>query len=201
MLEQEPRLDNNKTVKQVVEEAVQPIVDAMKPYNEVNAQSAEPDADIERSSKSRAGCRNIWTSMMRGRWTAGSIWRWTRCAARPAIRRSRSCRAANAVGWPCAACCSPSRIFCCSTNRPITWMPNRCSGWKGICSSIQAPSSPSPTIGISWTTSPAGFWNSIAATASPGRAITLPGWSRSSSAWRGGEGRDRRQKTLERELE
>ena len=47
-LEQEPRLDDNKTVKEVVQEAVQPIVDALKEYDEVNNAFAEPDADIDK---------------------------------------------------------------------------------------------------------------------------------------------------------
>ena len=47
MLEQEPDLDDNKTVQQVVEEAVQPLVDVMKRYDEVNNLFAEPDADFD----------------------------------------------------------------------------------------------------------------------------------------------------------
>ena len=47
LLEQEPQLDNDKTVKQVVEEAVQPLVDAMRQFDEINAQFAEPDADFD----------------------------------------------------------------------------------------------------------------------------------------------------------
>ena len=47
-LEQEPKLDNNKTVKEVVQEAVQPIVDALKEYEEVNNAFAEPDADFDK---------------------------------------------------------------------------------------------------------------------------------------------------------
>ncbi len=47
LLEQEPQLDNQKTVKQVVEEAVQPIVDMLKQYDEINNQFAEPDADFD----------------------------------------------------------------------------------------------------------------------------------------------------------
>ena len=47
LLEQEPQLDNTKTVKAVVEEAVQPIVDAMKQYDDINAKFAEPDADYD----------------------------------------------------------------------------------------------------------------------------------------------------------
>ena len=44
-LEQEPKLDDSKTVKEVVQEAVQPIVDALKEYEEVNNAFADPDAD------------------------------------------------------------------------------------------------------------------------------------------------------------
>src|SRR5512138_3782565 len=48
MLEQEPKLDPNKTVKQVVEEAVQPMVDMMKAYEAINEKFAEPDADYDK---------------------------------------------------------------------------------------------------------------------------------------------------------
>jgi ATP-binding cassette ChvD family protein len=45
LLEQEPQLDNSKTVKQVVEEAVQPIVDVMRKYDEVNERFATAGPD------------------------------------------------------------------------------------------------------------------------------------------------------------
>src|SRR4026209_1404836 len=44
LLEQEPKLDETKTVIEVVKEAVQPIVELMARYDEVNAKFAEPDA-------------------------------------------------------------------------------------------------------------------------------------------------------------
>ena len=47
MLEQEPQLDATKSVREVVEEAVQPIVTALKQYDEINAKFAEPDADFD----------------------------------------------------------------------------------------------------------------------------------------------------------
>jgi energy-dependent translational throttle protein EttA len=47
LLEQEPELDNDKTVRQVVEEAVQPIVDAMQKFDEVSARFADPEADFD----------------------------------------------------------------------------------------------------------------------------------------------------------
>ncbi|QKG79273.1 energy-dependent translational throttle protein EttA [Tenuifilum thalassicum] len=46
-LEQEPHLDDNKTVRQVVEEGVQEVVDLLKEYEEVNAKFAEPMSDEE----------------------------------------------------------------------------------------------------------------------------------------------------------
>lgn len=47
LLEQEPKLDETKTVIEVVKEAVRPIVDMLARYDEVNAKFAEPDADFD----------------------------------------------------------------------------------------------------------------------------------------------------------
>ncbi|CAG1771115.1 Energy-dependent translational throttle protein EttA [uncultured bacterium] len=46
-LEQEPLVDNEKTVKEVVQEAVQPIVDLLAEYDAINAKFAEPMDDDE----------------------------------------------------------------------------------------------------------------------------------------------------------
>src|SRR5512144_443657 len=47
LLEQEPRLDETKTVGEVVKEAVTPIVEMLARYDEVNAKFAEPEADFD----------------------------------------------------------------------------------------------------------------------------------------------------------
>ena len=47
-LEQEPKLDDTKTVKEVVQEAVQEVVNLLKEYDEVNNAFAEPDADFDK---------------------------------------------------------------------------------------------------------------------------------------------------------
>jgi len=47
LLEQEPQIDENKTVIEVVREAVQPTVELLARYNEVNAKFAEPDVDFD----------------------------------------------------------------------------------------------------------------------------------------------------------
>jgi ATP-binding cassette ChvD family protein len=49
LLEQEPQLDNNKTVREIVEEGVQEIVDTLKEYNSINEKFAEPMSDDEMS--------------------------------------------------------------------------------------------------------------------------------------------------------
>ena len=46
-LEQEPKLDESKTVRQIVEEAVQGTVDLLKEYEDINANFAEPMDDDE----------------------------------------------------------------------------------------------------------------------------------------------------------
>ena len=47
MLDQEPELDNSKTVKEVVQEGIQEVVDILKRYEEVNARFMEELSDDE----------------------------------------------------------------------------------------------------------------------------------------------------------
>jgi ATP-binding cassette ChvD family protein len=47
MLDQEPILDDNKTVQQVIEEAVQPIIDMLHRFDEVNEKFSDPNADFD----------------------------------------------------------------------------------------------------------------------------------------------------------
>lgn len=47
LLEQEPQLDDSKTVKEIVQEGVQEIVDVLKEYDEINSKFAEPMTDDE----------------------------------------------------------------------------------------------------------------------------------------------------------
>ena len=48
MLEQEPQLDPNKTVKEIVEEGVQETVNLLKEFDEINEAFADPDADFDK---------------------------------------------------------------------------------------------------------------------------------------------------------
>ena len=47
ILEQEPHLDDEKTVKEIVQEGVQEVVDVLAEYDEINAKFAEPMSDDE----------------------------------------------------------------------------------------------------------------------------------------------------------
>lgn len=47
LLPQEPKLDDSKTVKDIVQEGVQDTIDLINEYEEVNAAFGEPDADYE----------------------------------------------------------------------------------------------------------------------------------------------------------
>src|SRR5215467_11045031 len=45
LVEQEPQLDPAKTVREIVEEGVQPIVELLKEFDEINGRFAEPMSD------------------------------------------------------------------------------------------------------------------------------------------------------------
>jgi sulfate-transporting ATPase len=47
-LEQEPQLDPTRTVRQIVEEGVQPIIDLLKEFDEINNAFGDPDADMDK---------------------------------------------------------------------------------------------------------------------------------------------------------
>ena len=46
-LEQEPKLDDEKTVKEVVQEGVSEVVGLLKEFDEINEKFADPDADFD----------------------------------------------------------------------------------------------------------------------------------------------------------
>ena len=85
-----------------------------------------------------ASCRTRSTRRTCGTSIPRSIWRWTRCAARPTTPTSPSSRAAKSAAWRCASCCSKRPISCCSTSRPTISTPKWWPGWKAICATIRA---------------------------------------------------------------
>lgn len=47
-LEQEPQLDDTKTVREIVQEGTQEVVDLLKEFDEINEKFADPDADFDK---------------------------------------------------------------------------------------------------------------------------------------------------------
>ncbi|MFV0390577.1 MAG: energy-dependent translational throttle protein EttA [Paludibacteraceae bacterium] len=47
-LEQEPQLDDTKTVKEIVQEGTQEVIDLLKEFDEINEKFADPDADFDK---------------------------------------------------------------------------------------------------------------------------------------------------------
>src|SRR2546421_4759005 len=47
-LEQEPQLDGSKTVREIVEQGVQPVIDLLKEFDEINNAFGDPDADMDK---------------------------------------------------------------------------------------------------------------------------------------------------------
>jgi ATP-binding cassette ChvD family protein len=47
-LEQEPQLDPNKSVREIVEQGVQPVIDLLKEFDDINNAFGDPDADMDK---------------------------------------------------------------------------------------------------------------------------------------------------------
>ena len=91
-LAQEPHLDNEKTVKEVVMEGVQSIVDTLAEYEEINNKFGLPEyyedpEKMEHSLPVRLSCKTSLTLRTHGIWTANWNAPWMRCAVRPKTSR------------------------------------------------------------------------------------------------------------------
>jgi len=84
-LEQEPQLDPNKTVKEIVQEGAQEAADLLAEFNRINDKFAEPMSEgnmnklIERQGRCRRGSRPSTP----GTWIPAWKWPWTPSAALP----------------------------------------------------------------------------------------------------------------------
>ena len=145
LLEQEPKLDDKKTVREIVEEGVHEIVDALKEYNLINEKFAEPMSDdemnklIERQGRSagEAGSAGMHGTLIRA-----LRWPWMPCAVlREKLRSMSSPEGKNAVSHS-ADCSCRSRIFCFWTSRPTISMQRPWPGLSTICKAIRALSLP-----------------------------------------------------------
>ena len=140
-LEQDPKLESGKTVKEIVQEGVQDIVDALKEFEEVNQKFGDPEvlenpdklnALINRQAElqDKIDATDAWNLDSRLERAMDAL----RCP--PRIRWWIRFPVESGAGLPCAACCFNNRTYCCWMNRPTIWMPNRSIGWNNICNSM-----------------------------------------------------------------
>ena len=139
-LEQEPKLDDAKTVREVVEEGCASTVALLKEYEEINQKLCEPMDDEEMARLiERQGELYEQIDHVNG-WELDSVLERAMDALRcPDPDQSvKVLWAANAAAWPCAACFCSSRTSCCWTSRPTTSTPSRSTGWSNTCNNIRA---------------------------------------------------------------
>ncbi len=107
MLDQEPELDESKTVKEVVEEGVQETVDLMKAYEAVNNRFAEPLSDDEMNKLIEEQGRLMEQIEQKDAWDLDSKLERAMDALRCPEGDSavKPFRVANVVVLLCAACC------------------------------------------------------------------------------------------------
>ena len=136
-LEQDPQLDPDKTVIEVVREGVQPIMDLLAEFDKVNESFGDPDVLDDPDKMDALLARQ---AELQDKLDAAVAWnmRWMRCSVRPTTRRFRHFPVASVAVWLCAVCCFSSLMCCYSTSLPTTWMPSQSIGWSSISSSIPA---------------------------------------------------------------
>ena len=90
-LEQDPKLDPNKTVREVVQEGVQPIMDMLKEYDDINMAFAEPDADFDKLLARQAELQD--------KLDAADAWN-TSCSALSSVASTAGCAALGRADEP-----------------------------------------------------------------------------------------------------
>ena len=176
-LPQEPQLDPAKDVRGNVMEGVakkQALVDR---YNEIAANYTDETADEMAKLQDEIEAQGLWDLDSQGRPGDGraALPRWRRRGRNPVGRRAPPRRAVQAAAG-CARYPAAGR-----THQPSGRGVGGMAGSRR-CANIRAASSWSPMTAISWTMSPAGFWNWIAARAFRMKAITPPSWKCRKSA-------------------
>jgi ATPase subunit of ABC transporter with duplicated ATPase domains len=116
-LEQEPKLDETKTVRENVMEGVAAKKAVLDRYNEIAANYSDETADEMAKLQDEIDSQNLWDL------DSQVDLAWTRCAARPTAPKSPNSPAASAAASRCASFCSTSPICCCSTSRPTISTP------------------------------------------------------------------------------
>jgi len=187
-LPQDPHLDDQKTVKEIVQEGVQHIVDALAEYEEINQKFGLPEYYENEDKMNALFARQ---GELQDILDASDAWNLD----------SRLERAMDALRCPPAdwkaehlsggerrrvALCRlllQKPAYCSSTNRPTTLMQKVLTGSNNISISMKVRLLLLLTTVTSSTMWLAGFSNWIVAKVSPGRVIILHGWTKRPSAW------------------
>ena len=113
-LEQEPLVNETRTVREVVEEGAQELVNLVKEFEEINAKFAEPmePEEMDKLIERQGQVQELMDA--KGAWDLDS-----KLEMKSAV-------------WRCAACCCRTPTSFCSTNPPTIWTPSPWRGWNGI---------------------------------------------------------------------
>ena len=125
-LEQEPQMDPDKTVIEVVQEGVQEVMDLLKEYEEVSMKFAEPMSDDEMAALIERQGELTEKIEHCGGWEVDSM-------------LERLSAAVKEEGSPCAVSFSGSRMCSCLTSRPTILTPKAYNGSRNISASTRVP--------------------------------------------------------------
>ncbi len=82
-LEQEPTLDDNLTVREVVEQGLHEVVALLKEYDQINESFSNPmsDDEMDKLIQRQGEVQDKIDPMMPGSWMPSLRWPWTPCVA------------------------------------------------------------------------------------------------------------------------
>ena len=170
-------MDSNKTVREVVEEGVQEIVDLLKEYNAINDKFSEPMDDdemtklLEKQGEVQEKLDDIgaWDLDSRIEMAMDAL----RCPPGESIVKVLSGGERRRVALCRLLLKKPDIFFL--MNLPTTLMPNLLPGLNIICKDMKGQLLLLPTTVISLTMLQDGCWSLTAAKGFPGKEITHHG--------------------------
>jgi sulfate-transporting ATPase len=206
-LEQDPHLDPGKTVIEVVREGVQPVMDLLAEYEEINMKFGLPEyyenedkmnALFERQGvlQDKLDAVDAWNIDNRLERAMDAL----RCP--PEEQSVTELSAGREDELLCVGCYYKNLMCFCWMNLPTIWMRSLLIGLSNICNNIKARLSVLHTTATFWTMWQVGYWNLTEAKVFLGKVTTLHGLNKRPREWnRKKKQASKRRKTLERELE
>ena len=188
-LEQDPKLDPSKTVKEIVQEGVQPILDLLAEFDKVNESFADPDVleDPDKMDKlinRQAELQDKLDAV--DAWNIDNKLERAMDALRCPPEDQNVTTLSGGERRRVALCRLLLQIltFYYSTSLPTTWMQNLSTGLNSICSSTRVQLLQLRTTATSLTTLQAGFLSWTAVKVFLGKATTVLGLIKRLNVWR-----------------